>query len=396
MLHKYFGEIRGRWAARVTLGAIAALVSITVAAAPARAQDSLQVGERPAVHVVTEGETLWELARLYLGDPFLWPEIYRLNTTVVEDPHWIYPGEELLLAMADRTAVPLEEPVDPGEEMIEREPEPEAPEVEMPDAPPPPPPVEEAGPTVFTRTTPVAAPERVVPMLAEESYRAVRKGDFYAAGFLTEEDELPWAEVRGRAERGGGPDRIGGRTAFPFGRIVIVAPQGAAYHVGDTVFTAQVGRDVPRWGDVVVPTGLARVEHVSGREVVAELFTVFSRVTPNQVAMPIEPFRNPGESRPASVDGGLEGSIITVRDRHPLPNQQDIVFIDIGREAGVVPGDLFEVVRADVVADAPPERIAVLQVVHVRERSASAMLLQIMAPGTRDGSRVRLIGKMPS
>lgn len=56
-----------------------------------KASDSL---DKLNKHTVVAGDTLWDLGKKY---GMTWQEIYELNQDIIEDPHWIYPGEVLKL-----------------------------------------------------------------------------------------------------------------------------------------------------------------------------------------------------------------------------------------------------------------------------------------------------------
>ena len=362
---------------------MASSVALTPVMVRAQAQPSQPP---PTSHTVKRGDTLWELARTYLGDPFLWPEIYRLNTDQIDDPHWIYPGENLRLPGSTPPLVAVTPSMSPTPAPVE------TPQVVAP-------------PTVFFQPPPQPVSASMAAMAGgrESSHAQVRLGEFVAA---------PWVD------RPGGP-RASGRIVGTadlssveaarrrdrlqlYDRTLIEPPVGAVAPEHELYVSYMLGPRIEDLGQIVIPTGVVEVTR-SPRNGEAALARVIANFGDMESGQPLTLYDSSSQASRGdlrAIVNGPTGTVRWIEDAPELPSLQRYFVLDLNATTGIVPGDeveLFEPrARAVDATDATPEmEIARAQVVRVTPRGATAILTHQSETTIRPGSRLRLSAKMP-
>lgn len=355
-------------------------------------------------HTVKKGDTLWDLAQQYLGDPFRWPEIYSRNTETVKDPNLIYPDQVLVISgVVSPTAGT------PADVVAPRDAAAAAADtlISLPTA---------AGggagqpqPVYVQKPMTIFNPERFATQRAgvRQSLQlttrasAVRSGDYLRAPFMGDVAGVTGAGTVGAAIL---TDAIrvarDSRPMQMYERLYITLPAGAAGRVGDQFLSFRYGPIVTDEGRVVVPTGVLKLLGApeNGRAE-ALVLAKFEEIFAGQGVIATDTLAMPAGVFPSRVEFGARTSLVWVYDDPVVASVGHHVILGAGRSDGLMPGDQVTIQR-DLGLDPkgaqlPPEDIVVLQVTRVTNWGASAIIIGQTDGVLVPGLKARVTAKMP-
>ncbi|HKB08032.1 MAG TPA: LysM peptidoglycan-binding domain-containing protein [Candidatus Polarisedimenticolia bacterium] len=290
------------------------------------------------LHIIVPGDTLWDLADLVFGNPYLWPQIWNENR-YIEDSHWIYPGDPLLLP-ARPTVVG--EVVPQGQEGAP--PQAAAPEPEETEQGEEEEQVATARPPAKPDTETAHAPRRVpkIAPLADEY-------DIRCSGFIAPREEKPDYFIANQEEE----SKIG----LTEGDIVYLNRGAANGHVDPgTEYSA-----VEREGEVRHPMthkflgyyyrrlGSVKVLAAQESTAIATISMACDEIRTGHALVPLVVTLLPAKPAPPFdklivVPPDKEtGYVVHVKDNQERAGTGQLVDIDMGYDNGLKPGDFLTV-----------------------------------------------------
>jgi LysM domain-containing protein len=311
----------------------------------------------PDSYVVQRGDTLWDIASMFLRDPWYWPEIWQINPQV-ENPHLIFPGDTLRLAYLDdgRPVVNVERGplvTDTGGGGVER-----------------------LSPRV--RSTPLDEAIQTIPYETIAAFlsrpRFIEKREI---------DDLPYivAHREGLIGSAGRDVYVRGVEEQPVGSVFNVVELGGAFVDPDTHDTL---------GYQGIYVGQGRLDRTGDPGTLRMLETEREAIVGNYLVG--EEDVHPANFIPHSPETEVHGQIISVMSGVSLIGQYAVVVINRGSEAGLEPGHVLRAYQTGrTVRDTqhglvgqkvrlPDEPAGTMMVFRTAERLSYALVMEATSP----------------
>ena len=344
-----------------------------------RAQDGQVMQER--THTVRPGDTLWDLANHYYQNPYAWPTIADANPRVVEDPHWIYPEEVLVI---------------PGAATMVAEGPPDAPGMITPVSQP----LGPSAPADPGRRTRFYRPSETGTMvfIDDDVRRAgVQPGEHYSAPWLANPDMMP---IIGRVLRtvdSPPGDSEQDLLVHPFDDVYVEYAGNTRPVVGERMLVVEAIREFDDARDefVIRPAGVLTVQSADDETMTARLtehWAPFNRGA--RVLSLVEFDAVIGLAEPIG-DGPL-GVVRGFLIDQPLYATSDFGFLDLN-ESQVQIGDVVMIYRLPTADDTllPPEPVAFAKIVRVGPDGSTFRVTKVMQRRLEPGLPAQVVSRIP-
>ncbi|MEJ2697497.1 MAG: LysM peptidoglycan-binding domain-containing protein [Candidatus Sulfobium sp.] len=285
------------------------------------------------IYTVQKGDTLWSISRAQLGDPFLWPKVWKENPEI-SNPDRLYPGEVVKIPVYLKQKV-REEGV-PAARVTGKMPEKQQEEAKA------------------VEQKPVKIPLK--PLISDDLMAA--------SGYIS--DTVP---AVGMIE-----DSPSGKSLFGNDDTVFVQTDKPA-DIGDKFViikalrleTPMATRDK---GYIIEPIGVVEITKVEGGDVEASIVKAFGPVRSGDLLdtyYATVPPLTTGEFRKPDI----QGEVIAARNLRLLNALFDIVYLDKGLKDGIEIGDMFRTVNTSSGHTIPT---GIIQVIGERENTSTAVV----------------------
>jgi hypothetical protein len=331
----------------------------SLAKEPPSASAPAKVLDKETDYIVKKGDTLWDISKRFYNDAFLWPRLWQQNQYIT-NPHEISPGDRIRLY--------------PYKVLIAEEAKPPAVEAAKPPSPP----------RVAETLPPLPPPPQII--------RLTVYPEVNSAGFIAEKMEGIGRIVAAKLPKVQFVDEDEIYISFQKGISVNKGDQFTVFRVGEPLIHPITRKVI---GRKVIILGKAVITKTAEGEAQTALITRSYEAM--LVGDQLTPYFAPRDALEVKkVEQPMYGWIVGEQRTGKLEFVAgDVVFIDVGEEDHVQPGNIFNVLRRGAVVDypvaetekkikkkdivkvkLPDELIARLVVIKTQQRTSTALIVQ--------------------
>ena len=321
------------------------------------------IPEGATYYVIVRGDTLWDIAGRFLGNPFLWPQIWDQNRCIT-DAHWIYPGDALIMPSVALIAGGAGQAGGVGGE---------------------------AGTGVGGEQPPIpgaAAGDVLIPAIEEMALQC--------AHYILQDPEDTSVYLVG-TEQGADKNAFAERDIMYLNRGsnagIKAGDLFSLHHDSYEVKHPETGRTI---GHKIETTGWGRVILVEENSAILMVEGACQDIHLGDYAKPLVKVSVPLITRRAPADrltpptGKVQGAIVDIAHDQFMAGENQLISINLGTEHGIAPGNVLSVFKTIYPSVPTPRRVlGEVVVVAVQQRTATARVLYSEAE-MMNGDRVEL------